>query len=217
MNIQKFTQKSVEAINNCEKLAYDYGNQEIEQEHLLVALLQQEEGLIPKLIEKMEIDVQHFTQNAISKLDARVKVSGSNSNVYVGKDLNNVLFQCIICCFRIIGSDTLIAADGRQCLQKPFPCQPIFFHQCFHRWIWIFEHCKENMLDRDIFISHCLGFILCTDQSLVQVLSETELTTGYLNSGIQCLIQRISEIVLIYLHLLNQFKNQAVFLFQQSI
>ncbi len=93
MNIQKFTQKSVEAINNCEKLAYDYGNQEIEQEHLLVALLQQEEGLIPKLIEKMEIDVQHFTQNAISKLDARVKVSGSNSNVYVGKDLNNVLIH----------------------------------------------------------------------------------------------------------------------------
>ena len=93
MNIQKFTQKSVEAINNCEKLAYDYGNQEIEQEHLLVALLQQEEGLIPKLIEKMEIDVQHFNQNAISKLDARVKVSGSNSNVYVGKDLNNVLIH----------------------------------------------------------------------------------------------------------------------------
>ena len=93
MNIQKFTQKSVEAINNCEKLAYDYGNQEIELEPLLVALLQQEEGLIPKLIEKMEIDVQHFTQNAISKLDARVKVSGSNSNVYVGKDLNNVLIH----------------------------------------------------------------------------------------------------------------------------
>ena len=93
MNIQKFTQKSVEAINNCEKLAYDYGNQEIEQEHLLVALLQQEEGLIPKLIEKMEIDVQHFTKNAISKLDAHVKVSGSNSNVYVGKDLNNVLIH----------------------------------------------------------------------------------------------------------------------------
>ncbi len=93
MNIQKFTQKSVEAINNCEKLAYDYGNQEIEQEHLLVALLQQEEGLIPKLIEKMEIDVQHFTQNAISKLDARVKVSGSNSNVYVGQDLNKVLIH----------------------------------------------------------------------------------------------------------------------------
>ena len=55
MNIQKFTQKSVEAINDCEKLAYEYGNQEIEQEHLLVALMRQEDGLIPKLIEKMEI------------------------------------------------------------------------------------------------------------------------------------------------------------------
>ena len=49
MNIQKFTQKSVEAINDCEKLAYEYGNQEIEQEHLLVALMRQEDGLIPKL------------------------------------------------------------------------------------------------------------------------------------------------------------------------
>ena len=70
MNIQKFTQKSIEAINGCEKLAYDYGNQEIEQEHLLVSLLQQEDGLIPKLIEKMEIDVQHFTENAQNKLAA---------------------------------------------------------------------------------------------------------------------------------------------------
>ena len=73
------------------------------------------------------------------------------------------------------------------------------------------------MLYRNIFVSHCLGFILCTDQSLVQVLSETEFTAGYLNLSIQCLIQRISEIILIYLHLLDQFKDQAVFLFQQSI
>lgn len=64
MNIQKFTQKSIEAVNDCEKLAYDYGNQEIEQEHLLVALLSQEDGLIPKLIDKMEINVEHFTENA---------------------------------------------------------------------------------------------------------------------------------------------------------
>ena len=60
MNIQKFTQKSIEAVNDCEKLAYDYGNQEIEQEHLLLALLEQEDGLIPKLIEKMEIDLHHL-------------------------------------------------------------------------------------------------------------------------------------------------------------
>ena len=91
MNIQKFTQKSVEAINTCEKLAYEYGNQEIEQEHLLVALLTQEDGLIAKLIEKMEIDKSHFTQNAQSKLSARVKVSGGQ--IFVGKDLNNVLIH----------------------------------------------------------------------------------------------------------------------------
>ena len=52
MNIQKFTQKSMEAVQDCEKLAYEYGNQEIEQEHLLVALLQQENGLIPQMIER---------------------------------------------------------------------------------------------------------------------------------------------------------------------
>jgi ATP-dependent Clp protease ATP-binding subunit ClpB len=93
MNIQKFTQKSVEAINDCEKLAYEYGNQEIEQEHLLVALLQQSDGLIPKMIEKMEINLEHFTNNALSKLAARTKVSGSNTQVYVGGDLNKVLIH----------------------------------------------------------------------------------------------------------------------------
>ena len=64
MNIQKFTQKSIEAINDCEKLAYEYGNQEIEQEHLLVALLSQEDGLIGKLIEKMAINREQVTENA---------------------------------------------------------------------------------------------------------------------------------------------------------
>ena len=91
MNIQKFTQKSVEAINACEKLAYDYGNQEIEQEHLLVALMQQEDGLIPKLIEKMDIQRQHFEDNVLRKLEARVKVSGGQ--IYVGQNLNNVLIH----------------------------------------------------------------------------------------------------------------------------
>ena len=92
MNIQKFTQKSMEAINSTEKLAYEYGNQEIEQEHLLVALLQQEDGLISKLIEKMEINKEHFTENARKKLASRVKVSGAGQ-IYVGKDLNNVLIH----------------------------------------------------------------------------------------------------------------------------
>ena len=93
MNIQKFTQKSIEAVNDCEKLAYDYGNQEIEQEHLLVALLSQEDGLIPKLIDKMEINVEHFTENAKRRLAARTKVSGSSAQVYVGNDLNKVLIH----------------------------------------------------------------------------------------------------------------------------
>ena len=92
MNIQKFTQKSIEAINALEKLAYEYGNQEIEQEHLIVALLTQEDGLIGKLIEKMEINREHFTENALRKLSARVKVSGAGQ-VYIGKDLNNVLIH----------------------------------------------------------------------------------------------------------------------------
>jgi ATP-dependent Clp protease ATP-binding subunit ClpB len=91
MNIQNFTQKSMEAIQDCEKLAYEYGNQEIEQEHLLVALLQQEDGLILKLIEKMEIQKEHFVDNAIRHLEARTKVSGGQ--VYVGQALNKVLIS----------------------------------------------------------------------------------------------------------------------------
>lgn len=91
MNIQKFTQKSVEAINDCEKLAYEYGNQEIEQEHLLVALLRQQDGLIQKMIEKMEINKEHFMDNAIRHLEKRVKVSGGQ--IYMGQALNKVLIS----------------------------------------------------------------------------------------------------------------------------
>ena len=91
MNIQKFTQKSVEAINDCEKLAYEYGNQEIEQEHLLVALLRQQDGLILKLIEKMEINKEHFLDNAQNRLAQRTKVSGGQ--IYMGQDLNKVLIN----------------------------------------------------------------------------------------------------------------------------
>ena len=89
MNIQKFTQKSVEAIQDCEKLAYEYGNQEIEQEHLLMALLRQQDGLIGKLIEKMEINREHFTENAERHLAKRVKVSGGQ--MHYGQMLNKVL------------------------------------------------------------------------------------------------------------------------------
>ncbi|MBQ9579544.1 MAG: AAA family ATPase, partial [Lachnospiraceae bacterium] len=90
MNIQKFTQKSIEAINECERLAYEYGNQQIDEEHLLYALLTQEEGIIPKLVEKMEINLAHFTGNAKTKLEGYTKVSGGGQ-LYMSQDLNKAL------------------------------------------------------------------------------------------------------------------------------
>ena len=91
MNISKFTQKSMQAIERCEKLAYEYGNQEIEQEHLLYALLTIDDSLIAKLIEKMDINLEHFLDNSRSRVEKRVKVQGGQ--VYVGKDLNQVLIH----------------------------------------------------------------------------------------------------------------------------
>ena len=91
MNISKFTQKSMQAVERCEKLAYEYGNQEIEQEHLLYSLLTIEDSLILKLIEKMEINTPHFENRAKQALEKRVKVQGGQ--VYVGKDLNKVLIS----------------------------------------------------------------------------------------------------------------------------
>ncbi len=89
MNIAKFTQKSMQAVENCEKLAYEYGNQEIEQEHLLYSLLTLEDSLILKLIEKMEIQTEHFVDRARQALEKRVKVQGGQ--IHVGQDLNKVL------------------------------------------------------------------------------------------------------------------------------
>ena len=89
MNISKFTQKSMEAVEGCQKLAYEYGNQEIEQEHLLYSLLTIEDSLILKLIEKMEINREHFVDRVENALAKRVKVQGGQ--VYVGQDLNKVL------------------------------------------------------------------------------------------------------------------------------
>ena len=89
MNIDKFTQKSVEAVNGCEKLAMEYGNQEIEQEHLLYSLLTLDDSLILKLVEKMEIQKDHFVNRAKQALEKRVKVQGGQP--YVGQYLNKVL------------------------------------------------------------------------------------------------------------------------------
>ena len=89
MNISKFTQKSVQAVQDLEKVAYEYCNQEIEEEHLLYALLEQEDSLILKLIEKMEIDKDYFRNSLNQALDARVKVSGGE--LRFGQYLNKAL------------------------------------------------------------------------------------------------------------------------------
>ena len=92
MNISKFTQKSVEAVQNCEKLAYEYGNQQIDQEHLLVSLLKLDDSLILKLITKMGISGEQFTDEAEVALKKLPKVSGGGQ-VYLTQDLNKVLID----------------------------------------------------------------------------------------------------------------------------
>ena len=89
MNISKFTQKSLQAVQDLEKTAYEFGNQEIEQEHLLYNLLHQDDSLILKMIEKMEIQKEHFLSRVEEALNARVKVQGGNP--YIGQYLNKTL------------------------------------------------------------------------------------------------------------------------------
>ena len=91
MNISKFTQKSIQAVQDLEKVAYEYGNQEVEQEHLLYALLTQEDSLILKLIEKMDINKEYFINVVKKALDAKVKVSGGDLRFgqYLNKSLVN--------------------------------------------------------------------------------------------------------------------------------
>ena len=90
MNINKFTQKSTEALNNCEKLAYEYGNQEVDEEHLLYSLLTIEDSLIAKLVEKMEIHLPSFIERARKALEQKTKVSG-DVQLMISQSLNKVL------------------------------------------------------------------------------------------------------------------------------
>jgi len=89
MNITKFTQNSIKAVQNCEKIAYDYGHQEIDIVHLLYSLLTIEDSLIRKLLEKMEINTEVFMAQVKGALDKRPKVSGGQ--IYISNDLNKVL------------------------------------------------------------------------------------------------------------------------------
>ncbi len=91
MNINKFTQKSMEAVQNCEKLAYEYGNQQIDQQHLLYSLLTLDDSLIFKLITKMEIPGQQFADSVKAAMERLPKVSGGQ--LYISNDLNKVLIN----------------------------------------------------------------------------------------------------------------------------
>ena len=91
MNLTKFTKKSIEAINQLEKIAYDYGNQEITQEHLMYSLLTIEDSLISNLITKMGIDENTFIMSVEASIKRRPKVTGGNQ--YIGNELNKVLID----------------------------------------------------------------------------------------------------------------------------
>ena len=92
MDVNKFTQKSLQAVQNCQKIAYEYGNQEIDQEHLLYSLLTMDDSLILKLINKMNINTQGFVNQAEKLVAKRVKVSGQ-VQVYMSDALNRALIQ----------------------------------------------------------------------------------------------------------------------------
>ena len=92
MNINKFTQKSLQAVQDCEKYAYEYGNQQLEQEHLFYSLLEQEDGLLPRLLEKMDLSPVQVKDDVLTLIQKLPKVGGSgNSQVYVSNSLNQVL------------------------------------------------------------------------------------------------------------------------------
>ena len=91
MNINKFTQNSLQAVQSCEKVAYEYGNQEIEQEHLLYALLTQDDSLILKLLEKMNLEKEHVLNRVEVAIGKRPKVQGGQA--FIGQDLNKVLIN----------------------------------------------------------------------------------------------------------------------------
>ena len=93
MNAEKFTKKSLEAIENCQKQAMEYGNQEIKAEHILYSLLTIEDSLIVKLLTKMNIDTEAMTKDAETAVAKLPKVGGSNSDLYMGTDAGRVVMK----------------------------------------------------------------------------------------------------------------------------
>ena len=128
MNIQKFTQKSIEAINMLEKTASDLGNQEIEQEHLLYTLVNQEDSLISRLIEKMGIQKQYFDNTLQDALNKRPKVSGASQS-YIGKYLNKALINAEETAKRMGDEYVSVEHLFLSMLNHPSPSMKAFFRE----------------------------------------------------------------------------------------
>ncbi len=136
MNFQKFTQKSVQAVNDLEKTALEYGNQEIEQEHLLYSLLNQEESLIARLIAKMDIETGLFKERVEEALNKRVKVSGGQP--YIGQYLNRALVSAEDEAKRMGDEYVSVEHLFLSLLDNPSPSVKVLF--------------KENGITRDRFL-----------------------------------------------------------------
>ena len=91
MNIQKFTQKSVEAVNGCEKIGMEYGNQQIEATHLVYSLVTVDDSLIAKLLQKMGVNIESFKRDLTDVIAGFPKVSGSSGNMYFSANANKAL------------------------------------------------------------------------------------------------------------------------------
>ena len=173
MNIQKFTQNSIQAVQSCEKIAYEYGNQEIAQEHLLYALATQEDGLILKLLEKMGIQGTLFTNRVEEALAKRTKVQGGQ--VYVGQDLNNVLIHA--------------EDEAKQMGDEYVSVEHLFLALLKYASREIKTLFKEFAIDRDAFLQ-----ALSTVRGNQRVTSDNpEVTYDTLNKYGQDLVERARE------------------------
>ena len=173
MNIQKFTQKSLQAVQNCERVAMEYGNQEIEQEHLFYALLSQEDSLILKLFEKMGIEKQMILSRAEEALRKRTKVQGGQQ--FVGQDLNKTLIHA--------------EDEAKQMGDEYVSVEHLFLAILRYANKEMKNIFKENKIDRDEFLK-----ALSTVRGNQRVTSDNpEATYDTLNKYGQDLVERARE------------------------
>ena len=123
-----------------------------------------------------------------------------------------VFVQSIVSCFRVVTDNSLIASHGRKCLEKSFSGDTEFIKDFLHARTRLCQKREKQMLNRNIFVSHCLRFVLCIYKRFVQILSKSQITAGYFNFRIQGFLYYVDKIFFIDIHLLNQFENQAVLL-----